>query len=63
MTILRDSTHRCEFCGKDSRPDVTYLVSAVDELLAATVGHQLITVSEVTDGLLDLRMKILRDTS
>jgi len=38
---------------------VAHLVAGIDELLAATVGHQVIAASEVTDNLLDLRIRAI----
>jgi hypothetical protein len=36
---------------------VAQLVAGIDELLAATAGHQVIAASEVADSLLDLRIR------
>lgn len=38
---------------------VAHLVAGIDELLAATVGHQVIAASEVADNLLDLRIRAI----
>jgi hypothetical protein len=36
---------------------VAQLVAGIDELLAATAGHQVVAASEVADSLLDLRIR------
>jgi hypothetical protein len=39
----------------DTDTDIQTLLDEIDEMLAMTAGHQIVSASEITDKLLDLR--------